>query len=249
MASRLPLLVALPIVAATLTNASAQFTSEQNRREAVRHFRDGQELMSAERYEQAAEAFDKAIGKDRLLTLAYHGLGEANMALRRYATAIQAFLGARESLVTLHGLRERDRVAVEQQRDDDIRELNEMIRRLRQALGPMANLRVARLEARIQDLERQRTSHTGAFEPPAELSLALGSAYFRNGALQDAEREWTAAVAANTRLGEAHNNLAVLYMMTGRKTQAENALRAAERANFGVNPQLGRDIQAMAEGR
>ena len=97
--------------------------------------------------------------------------------------------------------------------------------------------------ARIDDLERHRTSIGRPFEPPAFVSLALGSAYFRNGQLEDAEREWKAAVAANGRFGEADNNLAALYAMTGRLEEAEAEVHAAERAGFRVNPQLKADIK------
>ena len=51
---------------------------------------------------------------------------------------------------------------------------------------------------------------------PAWVSLALGSAYFRSGQLEDAEREYKAAIAADPRAGEAHNNLAVVYFETNR---------------------------------
>ena len=78
------------------------------------------------------------------------------------------------------------------------------------------------------------------------MSLALGSAYFRSGRLADAEREWKAAVDVNARLGEAHNNLAALDAMTGRKKEADAAVRAAERAGFAVHPRLKDDIRALA---
>jgi tetratricopeptide (TPR) repeat protein len=220
-----------------------QFASDQDRREAWEHYRAGRELMSAERFEQAADAFRRAVDKDYLLTLAHHGLGEAYMALKRFASAIQAFNKCREAFLILHGLREKDRVDVERRREEEIRELNDTIRRLRQMPG--TNLRIVRVEAQIQDLERQRTSNQGGFVSPPELSLALGSAYFRNGQLADAEREWKAAIAVNDRLGEAHNNLAALYAMTERRKEAEEAVRAAERSGFRVHPQLKEDIPAM----
>ena len=239
---RVPALITLVVLVAPLS-ASAQFASEQNRREAIQHYRSGQELMSAEQFEKAAEAFSRAIEKDNLLTLAHHGLGEAYMALKRYSSAIQAFQGAREAFLTLHGLREQGRVEVERQRDDELRELNDTVRRLRAM--PNTNLRVTRVEARIQDLERQRTSNTGGFQSPPELSLALGSAHFRNGQLEDAEREWKEAVAVNPKMGEAHNNLAAMYAMTGRKKEAGEAVRASERTGFRVHPQLKEDIRRM----
>jgi len=225
----------------------AQFASEQDRREALQHYRAGQELMSAEQFEKAAEAFQKSIDKDRLLTLAHYGLGQAYMSLRRFTSAIQAFTTCREVFRSLHGLQERDRVSVERQRDDEIRELRDTIRRLQamQSGAQRFDLRITKVEARIQDLERQRSSNSGVFVSPPEVSLALGSAYFRNSSLEEAEREWKSAVSVNPRLGEAHNNLAALYAMTGRKAEAEAAVMAAEKAGFRVNPKLKEDIRKM----
>jgi tetratricopeptide (TPR) repeat protein len=227
--------------------ALAQFASDQDRREALQHYRNGQELMSAEQFEKAAAEFQKAIDQDRLLTLAHYGLGQAQMSLKRFTSAILAFTGCREAFRTLHALQERDRVLVERQRDDELRELRDTVRRL-QAMNASRRyaLRVTKVEARIQDLERQRTSNPGVFIPPAEVSLALGSACFRSDRFEDAEREWKAAVDANPKLGEAHNNLAALYAITGRRADAEAAVKAAEKAGFKVHPQLKADIRRMA---
>lgn len=237
-----PLVLAFVLIAAP---AFGQFASEQDRREALQHYRAGQEFMSAEQFEKAAEAYQKAIDKDRLLTLAHYGLGQANMSLKRFASAIQAFTNCREVFRTLHTLNERDRISVERQRDDEIRELRDSVRRIRSGQIKLSQSVGDQIEKRIQDLERQRTSMGGAFQPPAEVSLALGSAYFRNGSMEDAEREWKTAVAVNPRLGEAHNNLAALYAMTGRKTEAEASVKAAEKAGYKVNPKLKEDINRM----
>jgi tetratricopeptide (TPR) repeat protein len=234
------LILAFALVASP---AFAQLASEQDRREALQHYRSGQEFMSGEQFEKAAEAYQKAIERDRLLTLAHYGLGQANMSLRRFASAIQAFTNCREAYRTLHGLSERDRVAVERQRDEELRELRDTVRRLQGM--PNTQLRVTKVEARIQDLDRQRTSNQAAFTAPAEVSLALGSAHFRNNQFPEAEREWKAAIDANPKLGEAHNNLAALYAVTGRKTEAESAVKAAEKAGFRVNPKLKEDIKRM----
>jgi len=224
----------------------AQFASDQARREALQHYRNGQEFMSAEQFEKAADEYQKAIDKDKLLTLAHYGLGQANMALKRYASAIQAFTNCRETFRMLHTLNERDRVQVERQRDEELRELKDSVRRIRSGQIKLSQSIGDQIENRIQDLERQRTSMGAAFQPPPEVSLALGSAYFRNGSMEDAEREWKAAIAVNPKLGEAHNNLAALYAMTGRKTDAEAAVKAAEKAGYKVNPRLKDDIKRMS---
>jgi tetratricopeptide (TPR) repeat protein len=225
------------------SSALAQFASDLDRRDALSYYQQGRELMSAEQFEKAVEAFQLSIEKDALLTPSHYGLGEAYMALKRYASAIQAFTRCRDTHLALHGMAERGRVDLERQREDEIRELRELIRVLRGM--PNTNLRVVRVETRIQELNRRRTSNPGGFQAPPELLLALGSAYFRNGQLTEAEQEWKAAADANSQLGEAHNNLAAFYAMTGRKELAEDAVRHAERARFRVNPQLKEDIRQM----
>jgi Flp pilus assembly protein TadD len=106
-----------------------------------------------------------------------------------------------------------------------------------------------RIEQRLEELEtlRRGRNFTDRFQAPAELSLALGSAYYRKGDLADAEREWLAAVEVNPHLGEAHNNLAAYYLMTGRKKLAEDAVVAAERARYRVPAQLKEDIKRMSD--
>ena len=48
----------------------------------------------------------------------------------------------------------------------------------------------------------------------------------------------------NPTFGEAHSNLAVVYLITGRATEAEAEVKAAEKAGFRVNPKLKEDIAA-----
>ena len=78
---------------------------------------------------------------------------------------------------------------------------------------------------------------------PPWVSLSLGSAYFRSGKMADAEREYKAAIAVDSRFGEAHNNLAVVYLETNRMAEAEAALKDAKKAGFKVNPQLEQAIK------
>lgn len=232
--------------------AVVQMVDDTRREEAIRHYRAGQQLMQDEQFEKAEQEFARAIERDPLLTLAHYGRGQAFMALHRYPDAIQAFIGCRDAHQTIFSLKQSHTAAVDRRADEEIRELKDAINALRsgriKSMGGVASTvdtRVAQLENRIRDLERMRQQDTGTFETPAEVSLALGSAYFRNKQPDDAQREWHAAITVNPRLGEAHNNLAVLYMLRGRKKDAEDAVRAAERAGFRVNPALKADIRKM----
>src|SRR5262249_28974015 len=104
------------------------------------------------------------------------------------------------------------------------------------------------MEQQVQNLERSRASIEGPFQPPAEVLLALGSALYHNGQVEEAEAEWLAAVEVNPKMGEAHNNLAVLFMRTGRLDAAEAEVRLAEKYGARVNPQFKKDLK-QARGR
>jgi Flp pilus assembly protein TadD len=78
--------------------------------------------------------------------------------------------------------------------------------------------------------------------------MAIGSAYFRLGRHDDAEREYKAAIAVTPSFGEAHSNLAALYLMTGRYDLAEAEVKSAEKSGFKVNPNLKRDIEKRKKG-
>jgi tetratricopeptide (TPR) repeat protein len=226
----------------TCTASSAQQLADpQSRRQAVQLYRAGMEFFAAEKFDRAAEEFTKAARKDPLFTLAYYQAGQSYMNLKRYPSAIRAFQRCIESSRALYDLAQTNRFAVEKQRDDEIREMRESMNKLQQSGHQLLAMRA---EQHLADLERQRTSIAGGFHPPAEALLSLGSAQFRNGDPQAAEAEWKAAVDVNPKLGEAHNNLAVVYMQSGRYAAAEVEIKAAERSGFRVNPQLKQDLKA-----
>ena len=169
------------------------------------------------------------------------------MGLRRYTSAIQAFNGCIEASRQLHHLRQRDRVATDRAIDEEIRELKDSVRRVAsgQVRVGQPQIKQTQLEQRIQELERSRSTLSSNFEVPATVLLSLGSAHFRNGDRTAAEEQWSEAVRINSKLGEAWNNLAVIHLGAGRKKEAEDAVKNAERAGFRVNPRLKDDIKAL----
>ena len=66
-----------------------------------------------------------------------------------------------------------------------------------------------------------------------------------NGAQAGAGANWSEAVRVRPALGEGWNNLAVVYMQSGRKSLAQDAVKHAERAGFRVNPRLKDDIARL----
>lgn len=231
-------------------DARAQFASEDDRREALKHYRAGQKLLYAEAWERAAAEFTLAVKLDPLLALAHYGLGQANMALKNYPGAIRAYTGCVEAYRTLHSLSHSNKATIERLRSDETRELRDSLSALQSGKVKAGNdpLTITRIESRIRDLERERhrAMKGDAFETPAAVSMALGSAHFRQGNLADAEELYQAAVSADPKFGEARSNLAVVYLMTGRYDLARQQVKEAENAGFKVHPALKQDIETRA---
>ena len=219
--------------------------SVQNQREAYQHYQRGQEFLTGEQWDRAVDAFQSATKLDPNFTDAYYGLGKAYMGLQRFTSAVQAYEACIDAARRIYSDRGRDRAGTDQVITDQIRALRETVAAIRrQKTGGIEN-QVLQVEARIRELERSKSSMSGPFEPPAEVLLSLGSAHFRNGNAEAAQQQWEEAVKVNSKLGEAWNNLAVIYLRSGRKADAETAVKNAERNGFKVHPRLKDDIRKM----
>jgi tetratricopeptide (TPR) repeat protein len=224
-----------------------------DKEEARQHYQRGNEALHHEKYDEAEREFQASIKLDPTFELAHYGLGQTYMAMKRYPDAIAAFQKCREVFHANSVADAADQTARDQRLDDRIKELEDQKRTL-QSPGHVATTSVSaglsrtyaqQLDIQINSLKEARHRQATNEEPtPAWLSLGLGSAYFRTNALADAEREYKNAIIVNPKLGEAHNNLAVVYLMTNRASEASAELTAAEKAGFTVNPQLKEDVRA-----
>jgi len=247
----LPAAVAVVLTLAGPPPASSALSAAQRRQDAQAHFSAGQDAMHAEEFERAVREFRAAIELDPLLVLAHYDLGQSYMALKAYPSAVKAYIGCREAIEDFNTLQQGDLVQRDHDVDDQIHELQDLIRHLRSERGAADRNehRVMMVEERIRVLQSIRgTGKDRHATVPAELYLALGSAYYRQGALEEAEKNYTEAVKADGNLGPAHNNLAVIYMLSGRYKEAHVALAKAEKSGFPVNPNLKRDLAAR-EGK
>ena len=239
------LLITLPLA----ERGRTETFDSQKRREAEQAYRQGEESMRAESYEQAAAHFRTAIRLDPLLSIAHYSLGQSYMALKRYPEAVAAYLGCRESFTHIASLSTQDRNAIEKSREDEIRELKDSLQRVQQGKvkGNTIGLEVG-IQERLRVLEGSRMKgHEERVGVPAEVMLALGSAYVRNGQLPEAEASYKDAVQTDAKLGAAFSNLAVIYLRTERYAEAKDAVRRAEQAGLLVNPALKADIDQKAK--
>jgi len=242
------LLAALAVAGLCATGFAQTLADRVNQEEARKHYQSGDRLMSEEAFEAAVREFRTATELDETFTLAYYSQGQALMALKRYPEAVTAYVGARDALYRLSNLDQKARSEREQQRRDSIRELEEALQKIQSGKVKGTGGSTISMEAPIQDRLRllkdsQFKGAEGGVRVPAELSLALGSAYFRQSLFADAEREYRAALKADDKLGAAHNNLAVICMLTGRFEEAKKEVVAAEKASFPVSPRFKQDLE------
>jgi tetratricopeptide (TPR) repeat protein len=247
----------LAISAVVLLGSAGPLLSDALEREkhseAERHYRAGEERMQAESFEEAAAEFKTAVDLDPSYVLAHYSLGQAYMALKRYPEAIASYAECRDVLQHENSLDERARAALQRQREDEITELRRSIQRVQSGQlkgGVDPQQETIKLEERIRLLENANQSGRDQRpEVPAEISLALGSAQIRAGHLAEAEAAYLEATKADSKLGAAWNNLAVVYLQTGRPDEADKALNRAKKAGFAVNPRLEQDIASHRQNQ
>lgn len=242
----------LTLVAASslATTAFAQGLPQQRHAEAEKHYKAGEGLMRSETFEEAAREFKTALELDPEYVLAHYSLGQAYMSLRRYPDAIGAYTNCRDVIQRQSNLDQRARGELDRQRQDELTELKDSLIRVRsgQIKGLNIEQETVKIEERIRVVEN--ASHNGRYQRfaiPADLSLALGSAYLRSGQLSDAERAYREATQVDPKMGSAYNNLAVVYMLTSRLDEAEKSVKRAEKAGFPVSPQLKKDIESRKQ--
>ena len=213
----------------------------------------GWEHMQREEWAAAARAFQNAIDIDSSYEYAYYSLGRAELGRRQHAAAIDALEKCAQIYRAQAGRQFSDTQEAQRYRRDRQLEIDEQLRQLRS--GPQSFRtadQIRQLETMRRELDdriERSNSVTIGTVVPAFVSLSLGSAYFRAGRFDDAEREYKATVAADPRSGEAFSNLAVVYLQAGRIQEAQQAIESAKKTGFRVNPQLEQDIRKRMKGR
>jgi tetratricopeptide (TPR) repeat protein len=225
-------------------------------REAIVHYSAGLRALASEHYREAVDEFHAAVQLEPLLVMAHYGLGQAYMALKEYPEAVQAYLGCRRAFDD--DLRDEvDRRSTWEQRlSSEIRAIEDQLAiaqsgapgggGLPQRATAFAAGNPTRLRQQLDSLRtRQSRAATVALDTPPWISVALGSAYYRSGAVADAEREYVAALKVDPTVVEAHFNLAVLYLSTNRADDAMRELAVVEKAGMNVPEDLRADLARL----
>jgi tetratricopeptide (TPR) repeat protein len=215
------------------------------------HYKRGWVAMQKETWDEAAKEFQSAIDTDARFALAYYGLGRAHMGRRDFAKAIAAYITCREQYLHAGGERFSNQLDAKRRIEDRILEYQTLIGQSQQGptgkgSGQSQQLMLRDLQTTLMMLQQARDRSDNVSidaTVPYFVPMALGAAYFRSGQFADAEREYAEAIKINPASGETHNNLAVLYLTTGKLDQAEKEVAKAEETGFKVNPGLKEDIK------
>ncbi len=207
----------------------------------------GDALLAQERPAEAANAYSEAIRLDPLLMMAHYGLGQARMDLKQYPAAVVAFVGAQKAFDERLRLGFADRLESDKARDKRVNALRDRIRD--HSGGSRAqNAQLNQMEMELAMLQQTSTDVGKAVTVPAGVTLALGSAYFRNNQMKEAEAAYRAALETKPTLGEANNNLAVVLLLTSRPAEAKQQVALAKKNGYSVPDGLKRDIdEALAK--
>jgi len=251
MKSEVGRIAAVVVLSAAIGPPAAAQTTMKDHLEAMKHLRLGQENLRAEKWDIAEREFKAAATLEPPLELAHYGLGQVYMATRRYPLAVDAYVACRAAFNANVAQSANNDLLAQRRLDDQIQALEEERTLLTTGrTTPMTSGGPADLDQRIANLRASRFHDAKSKPPvPAWISIALGGAYFRTGAMADAEREYRAALDVDPKLGQAHNNLAVVYMLTKRFDEAEAEVKAAEKTGFRVNPQLKEDLKKASARR
>jgi tetratricopeptide (TPR) repeat protein len=231
------------LILAFACSAAAQ-EAAQLQRKAMDNYKQGEQRLKDEKFEEAAAEFQKAVTIYPDFVLAHYGLGQAHMALKDYPQAIRAFTASRDAFYKAAAARLDGRMRA-------LEATQVASESYRTVSGPEGSASASqrgmnqRLNV-LRDLEQVKRMDDGNPQPPAEISLALAGAWFRSGNLEEAEKENKNALKSRPDYGQAHNNLAVLYMMAGRIPEARQEAAAAEKAGFAVNPKLKEELERRA---
>lgn len=241
-------IAALAIPAAAL----AQPLSSADVHRANQHYLNGWDFLRVEAFSEAVTEFQKAIDIDNRYAHAYYGLGKAHMALKQYVQATMAYERCRMLYEQATSERTNAQYEANDQRRDQILRLRDVLRSyqqmpVNQQAGNRIQLAMSELQEQIRQLESANQRGVlvdPAMRIPAFVSLALGSAYFRSNRMEDAERMYRESIESKPDYGEAHNNLAVICLLTGRLDDAEKHVKLAEKGKFKVPQGLKDDIKA-----
>lgn len=184
---------------------------------AKKYYLEGKKLIREEKIDKAQEKFLKSVETSPDFAESYVEMGNIYMKKEMYDEAIEEYNKAIEAYLRLEAYVSRG------------------------ILAKTADKR----ESDVFSRDLYRDLHTQKFVIPPKIYLFLGGAYFRKGMIKEALDQFKKTIELDSKSGEAHNNLAVIYFLTKDYDLAWKHLRLAEEFGAKVNPKFIEDLEKV----
>jgi tetratricopeptide (TPR) repeat protein len=139
------------LLIADTISAQRPIRPDPNAERALSQYQKGWQHMRAEQYEDALQAFARALELNPRLNLAHYGKGRAYMGLRRYTEAVQSYSVCRENYIAEAGKKYASQVEATRAQQDRLLELRFL--QQQSTSGPQ-NARSHDQQRQIQDAVR-----------------------------------------------------------------------------------------------
>lgn len=202
----------------------------------------GDEAGGEQEILRAVEAFPD-------LPEAHIQLGNLSMKRKNFLEALERYDRARQAFVNLHGMSRERTIERRRRLQESIDLLQERIDDLRRSQAPgdqrLVDQETLRLDKLRQELLKTQPEDTDPVPP--EVFFLLGTARMNLERFDEAIRDFEAALSRRSAYGEAHNNLAVIYLYRKDYPRAWKHVHAAELAGVRVNPQFRAELSALLQ--
>ncbi len=215
----------------------------------------GSKALRSGDLEAASQRFEQALALVRDLPDAHVGLGNIAMRRQRFEEALRHYEAARAGIVELAQQlkarefeHQRTQLVEAQILQDQIALVNAPTSRMSPGRKQMLTLNFETKSAAARQESTKSPDAKSDVRIPPELFFLIGNANARLGRLEEARLNWETCTGLDPAFAPVHNNLAVLYLQTGRLDDAQEHVVRAEQLGVAVNPQFKRDLdRALTE--
>ena len=244
-----PLALALLVFLPAITGPStAQDASDPHRMMLAKsHYENGLKLLGKGQESEGKKEFLEALATFPEFADAFVQLGNLEMRRKDFTKGLERYLQAQMAFSRLQGIVRKQDMERQRQIQENLDVLRERVRALQRNQAQGADAKIEQNLAMIERLEQeQKKMLTRDGTPiPAEVYFLTGNARMNLERFDEAIQDLKQALVLRPNYGEAHNNLAVIYLYRKDYPNAWIHVHAAEASGVRVNPQFRMELAAL----
>lgn len=211
------------------------------------HFDKGMKLVVQGKEGEGEAELLEAVKIFPELADAHVQLGNLSMRRKNFTEGLERYLQAQHALGRLQGVARSQGMERQRQIQENLDVLRERVSQLQRSQVPGAEGKIEQNLAQIEKLEQEQKKPlaTDRVPIPAELYFLTGNARMNLERFDDAIQDYKMALSLNPNFGEAHNNLAVIFLYRKDYGRAWEHVHAAEKAGVRINPEFREELAAL----